>query len=161
MIQVKPFIEPVETWFRQRSRRERTLLGALIVVLLCCVVFLGALQPALQFRNTEIEKHQYEQEGLHWLEQAIDQGLTLQGESPSTATADLIRTLTRTAASYQITLNRQQPSGEAISVEIRDHPFENVARWIVSLHQSHGIRVVTATITSKLDGLVDARLNLQ
>ncbi|MCY4656346.1 MAG: type II secretion system protein GspM, partial [Gammaproteobacteria bacterium] len=62
---------------------------------------------------------------------------------------------------FQITLSRQQPSNSGVSVEIRDHSFDKVVRWLDSLAESHGIKVYSATISRKDSGIVDARLLLQ
>ena len=158
---VKALTQAVQEWFRKRSKRERWLVLGTGILFLACIVYFGTIQPALAFRASEINQHRYEAAGLTWLRSAKERGISLDSDAPTTASADLIRTLTRTAESFQITLNRQQPSSSGVSVEIRDHEFSNVVRWINVLYKTHGIRVFSGTITGKEPGLIDARLLLR
>lgn len=158
---VKTLIASAQEWFGKRSKRERLLVLGTGIVFLVCLVYFGTIQPALAFRAAEINQHRYEAAGLTWLKNAKARGISLDSDAPTTASADLIRTLTRTAESFQITLNRQQPSSSGVSVEIRDHEFSNVVRWIDVLYRTHGIRVFSGTITGKEPGLIDARLLLR
>lgn len=158
---VKALTQAVQEWLGKRSKRERMLVLGTGILLLACIVYFGTIQPALAFRASEINQHRYEAAGLTWLKSAMARGISLENDAPTTASADLIRTLTRTAESFQITLNRQQPSSAGVSVEIRDHEFSNVVRWINVLYKTHGIRVFSGTITGKEPGLIDARLLLR
>lgn len=158
---VNTLISSGQEWFRNRSKRERLLVTSTGIVFLTLIIYFVAIQPALAFRAAEISQHRYEEAGLTWLKNAAARGISMDSNAPTTASADLIRTLTRTAESSQITLNRQQPSNTGVSVEIRDHEFANVVRWIGILYETHGIRVVSATISGKEPGLIDARLLLR
>lgn len=158
---LKTLTQAVREWFGKRSKRERLLVLGTGILFLACIVYFGTIQPALAFRAAEINQHGYEAAGLSWLKSAKAKGISLDSNAPTTASADLIRTLTRTAESFQITLNRQQPSSSGVSVEIRDHEFSNVVRWINVLYKTHGIRVFSGTITGKEPGLIDARLLLR
>lgn len=158
---LKTLTQAVQEWFGKRSKRERLLVLGTGILFLACIVYFGTIQPALSFRASEINQHRYEAAGLTWLKSAKAKGISLDSDAPTTASADLIRTLTRTAESFQITLNRQQPSSSGVSVEIRDHEFSNVVRWINGLYKTHGIRVFSGTITGKEPGLIDARLLLR
>ena len=161
MVSIETVTLPVTTWLSQRTKRERLLVKGGALLLVALIVGYGLVNPSWQFRSVELERHQGEVEALQWLQNAIGKGLSLDNESPSTSQENLIRTLTRTAASYQITLSRQQPSGSGIAVEIREHPFNNLVQWLDSLHQMHGVKVRSATISSREPGIVDARLILQ
>ncbi|MCY4656385.1 MAG: type II secretion system protein GspM, partial [Gammaproteobacteria bacterium] len=145
MISLDKTSDVAKTWLRQRSKRERAFVALGGIVLSAVVLFYGLVQPAYTYRAEQIAQHAYHSAGFSWLRTAMAQGLSPGAEAPSTTSPNLIRTLTRTASSFQITLSRQQPSNSGVSVEIRDHSFDKVVRWLDSLAESHGIKVYSAT----------------
>ena len=155
------FMDSFSTWFLARTDREKVLIPIASIGILLLLTFAVVLKPAYSYRSQGIDEHRYESIGLNWLTDAIEGGLSIDNDGELITNADLMRMITRSAAAYDISFDRQQPGRDGIRVDVRNHSFNEVIRWLHSIGNDHGINVHSANITRRASGLVDARLTLQ
>lgn len=150
---------PLLARYQELSDREQRLVQILlpvVVVLLLSVVWWG-----LHKASTKAAQHYNEQRQLQVLMQA--RASDLAGARPAAASDEpLMLLVSRTAASQQLSLTRQEPEGESgVRVSFEQAGFNALAGWLNLLQQA-GVSVAEAQIDARegAPGQVSARLVL-
>jgi general secretion pathway protein M len=73
--------------------------------------------------------------------------------------APLPSIITDTAATFQLTIRRLQPTDTTADITLDDAPFDAVLLWLDALERDHGLRIVTLSLLRRPEpGLVAATL---
>lgn len=142
-------------WFLSLSRREQRLLlvaGSLLGVVMVYVVL---LEPAFQYRNQYVDELSFEQSSLDWIK-ANEQTAQARIASAVSGSDVQLSTISRTAGTFNVPLNRVQPSANSVRVEVSDQPFRRVITWVFALQRDHGIGVEQMRLTRTDQGSIDA-----
>lgn len=150
---------PLLTRYQELSEREQRLVQILLPVLV--LTLLLALWWGLHQATTKATQHYNEQRQLQVLMQARASDLT--SARPATASDEpLMLLVSRSAASQQLSLTRQEPEGESsVRVSFEQASFTALATWLNLLQQA-GLTVSEAQIDARegAPGQVSARLVL-
>jgi general secretion pathway protein M len=139
-----------------RTRRERILIVALGLIGAAYLLIMIIWQPLLQNRNNlngDIARYS---EALGMLS-TIPVGTGLL--TVTTSALPLPNIITDTAATFQLTIRRLQPTENTADVTLEDAPFDAVLLWVDTLERDHGLRMISLTLTRRPEpGLVAATL---
>jgi general secretion pathway protein M len=137
-----------------RTARERVLIAILVLFAAVFLVVTTVWQPLLRHRialTDDIARYARATTALS----AIPAGLTV----PVTADMPLPSVITDTAATFQLTIRRLQPSEGAADITLDDAPFDAVLLWLDALERDHGLRIINLTLTRRPEpGLVATNL---
>jgi general secretion pathway protein M len=139
-----------------RTLRERVLIMFLGLVSATYLLFVAIWQPLHRHRTTltdDIARYARAATALS----AIPNGSV----APPAVSADtpLPSIITDTAATFQLTIRRLQPSEGTADITLEDAPFDAVLLWIDALERDYGLRIITLTMTRRPEpGLVAAKL---
>jgi general secretion pathway protein M len=139
-----------------RTRRERLLLACLALVTLIYFLFVAVWQPLQRHRATltdDIARYARAAVALS----AIPAGsVAFPGLTADTPLPSII---TDTAAAFQLTIRRLQPTEGTADITLEDAPFDAVLLWLDALERDHGLRIISLTMTRRPEpGLVAATL---
>lgn len=150
---------PLAARYQELSDREQRLVQILLPLVV--VLLLSAVWWGLHKASTKATQHYNEQRQLQVLMQA--RASDLAGARPAAASDEpLMLLVSRTAASQQLSLTRQEPEGESgIRVSFEQAGFSALAGWLNLLQQA-GVSVTEAQIDARegAPGQVSARLVL-
>lgn len=137
-----------------RTARERLLIIALGFLSVIYLLIVTVWQPLQRHRTTltdDIARYARATAALS----TIPAGLV----APPSADTPLPGIITDTAATYQLTIRRLQPSTDTADITLEDAPFDAVLLWIDALERDHGLRIITLTMTRRPEpGLVATNL---
>ena len=148
-------------WFNALSNREKTLVagGAVFVLVLLLLWLLSAAQD---YRDLNVAKYQSSLTDMQWMQAYEASARSAEQASQNTNPGGEIQitTLSQSADLHDIELQRIQPLGESVNIEITRQPFDSVVSWMFSLQESEGIVITQARITRLREspGLVEVRL---
>ncbi|MGL5224073.1 MAG: type II secretion system protein GspM [Aeromonas sp.] len=141
-------IHTLQNWWRAISAREQRLLIAGGFLLLVSLFYWGLWQPL----NSRIAKQdlqvQYQRQTLAWLKEKGEQVIAIQRKTtdPIGSSTRLEGVINRTAFNHQINISRLQPQEHGVQVWIDTVPFDDLLRWLATLHAQHGIAVQSIEI---------------
>ncbi len=141
-----------------RTGRERVLLACLAIVCIAYALMVAVWQPLQRHRDTltsDIARYTRTAAALS--------DATAQGAVFATPAADtpLPAIITDTAATYQLTIRRLQPTPNAAEVTLEDAAFDAVLLWVEALERDQGLRIVSLTMTRRPEpGLVATTLTV-
>lgn len=146
--------------YESLERRERVLLKAGSALIGTVVLWIGAIQPTLDYRESAVSRLQREGASLAWMtaNRPFAEARRDAGEGVPQAQ---LSTINRSAGEFDLPLRRIQPDGDGFVVHIESRPFGSVIAWMETLETQHGIRVVNASIDADKPGYVNARLTLR
>ena len=152
----------MKAWFFGLQPRERWILtigaAAFVVIILWWLVFLP-LSADAELLRTSVETKQ-----RLLVEVAEVEGTQPGGVSPGLQTMNqtLVVIVSNTAASHGLGAPRTRQNGPSgIDVTLQGVPFDALATWLVTLHDSYGVDVETASFSSAREpGLVNGQLSL-
>ena len=156
-------------WFLSLAPRERLLVMSGGGVLALILVYLLAIEPAVDAVAQRERRVQTLESQLEWMRSAAAEARALRsaGASEATGSSDqapylAVDTVLRGSGLPQP--DRLEPAGdEGARVEFERVPFDPLVRIVGRLRSEHGLRVARARITRNEDGagLVGARLTLE
>jgi type II secretory pathway component PulM len=151
----------MKAWFFGLQPRERWIVGlgaaAFGIIILWWLMQLLATQTALSRASVELKQR------------LLVEVTRVEGTQPGSAPrgrqgADqtLVVIVSNTAASYGLGQPRTRQNGPSgIDVTLQGVPFDALAVWLVALHDTYGIDVETASVTSAREpGHVNGQLSL-
>lgn len=150
-------------------RRDQQMLKLLVLALVLAVLYFMVWRPAAEYRENAVTTRNSAVVLLGWMQEnrmAI-RGLSAnagQGQRSSQIQDGraLMATITETARSSGLSLQRFEPSGDsAIRVWLEDVPFNQVAAWLEQLSQDYGVIIDQAAMDRRnTPGVVSVRLTL-
>ncbi len=148
-------------WFNTLSNREKLLVsGGLIFVL--GLLLLWLLSAAQDYRDSNVAKYQTSLADMQWMQAYEDSARSAEHSSQIASSGGEIQlsTLSQSADLHDIELQRIQPLGDGVNIEITRQSFDSVVSWMFSLQESEGIVITQARITRLREspGLVEVRL---
>lgn len=159
-------LQELLAWLESQPPRERLALiaGAIAVVLL--LLYTAALRPFMNSKAALETRVAQQQTLLAWMHPVATQLQSLRAQQPASLPAgqSLLALVDRSAsdAGFGTALKQVQaaPDG-SIKVQLQAVGFDNLVRWLGSLHQQYGINVNEMTAQRATGpGSVDATLTL-
>ncbi|MGF1548286.1 MAG: type II secretion system protein GspM [Thiotrichales bacterium] len=156
-------------WFEQLQPRERLLVGGGGGALALLAIYLLLWEPmAKQVRELR-QTQAAQQTQLDWMRAASAEARALQGTTSTPVRGDgggsLIGVVESSVsqAGLRGSVRRIEPvSGERISIELRDAPFNTVIGWLGLLQTQHGAEIDEFNASrAASDGLINARFTLK
>ena len=145
-------------WWRQRSPRERALLGAMAVAALVYLVAVVVFQPMLAARAEARDRIARADAGLARLASLGDEPARM---AAPTADRPVNAVVTETATEFGLTIRRIEPEGDGVRMTIEDADFADIVRWIDEVETRQGLRVTAAEMDRRPEpGVVSASLTV-
>lgn len=143
--------------WQQYSAREQRLLLLAGAALSLGAVYWGIWQPlqqAIQRQELRLQHHRQLLQQLHVSADSIRQWQQQQSRAgvPSQAQGSLAEQVSRSAASYSITVTRLQPQDRQIQIGLADLPFNQLLSWLLSLRLQYGIEVAALDLSLGAQG---------
>lgn len=155
----------MKEWFAHLETRERIMISAGGAIAAVIVVW-GLIWMPLRNNSAELRESLLEKQNLladlQRLEALPSAGTAVVrgGDSQS-----MVVLVDRTAQAMGLagSFTRTRPDGaDAISVSFTNAPFDNIVTWLISLEQSNGVLVETASFNgAREQGLVSGQLFLR
>lgn len=137
-----------------RTPRERVMLLGLGMVMVTWLAFAGIWQPVQAQRaalTSQIARYQTAAQML-----ANPSQIT----SPTDARPVPV-IITESAATFQLTIRRLQPTGDQVQIVLEDAPFEAVLLWIEALTMDHALQLQSLDLIRRpAPGVVAATLTV-
>jgi general secretion pathway protein M len=141
-----------------RSPRERALLSGLALICLVYLGFVGLWRPLQGHRDRLMADIARFDRTAAALSEAVGQGAAF---AAPTAGTPLPQIVTDTAAAYQLTIRRLQPTDNAAEITLEEAAFDAVLPWIEALERDHALRILTLTMTRRPEpGLIATTLTV-
>jgi general secretion pathway protein M len=141
------------TFWADRTPRERVMLLGLGVVALVWLGVAGIWQPLQAQRaalTAQIARYQTAVQMVANPVQAV--------RSDTRAIPVII---TDSAATFQLTIRRLQPTGDLVQIVLEDAPFEGVLLWIEALTTNHALQLQSLDLIRRpAPGVVAATLTV-
>ncbi len=159
--EVKAFWDQITVRWKQLSRREQWIssigIGALIIWLIwqCIAIPLsnGQAQAEKKLAASNGQLLQMEQQA----EQILALRATGAKENPS-ANKPIDNIVHQVARRYRIAVQRVQNRGELLDIQLANTRFDTLMGWLVTLEQSHRIKVRNIQLEStETSGMVEVR----
>lgn len=157
-------LAPARVWFEQREPREQLALRVLAIALVLTLLWLLLWQPLRHGHQDAVADYQRNARLKAWIE---DNSNAVRGAakstSPTSAGADWIAQLSRSADGAGVALRGFSPEGEqSVRIQIEAQPFAEVLGWLQQLESQQGIRVANAEFSSTSStGLINLRATLK
>ncbi|QOL26596.1 type II secretion system protein M [Thalassotalea sp. LPB0316] len=147
-----------EKWQALQPREQQ--LVALMTIVMAIFLFVTLIwQPLHNNLAQSQQKLSRQQELLVWLQDKTalyQQSIGQSSNRPSTGSLSSITN--RSAAKFQITITRIQPTGDDLQVWIDEVSFDSLMDWLATLSASEGIRVKGIDLAnSDTSGVVKVR----
>jgi general secretion pathway protein M len=133
-------------FWAQRTPREKWLLVTLAGTLLLYGMVIGLWQPLLQKRDAA-----FADIGRYTSAHAEISAIAASGLPVGTAVSDqpIPTILADSAALFQLTIRRLQPTADAAEVSLDDAAFADVLPWLEMLERDHGLHITALTLTRR------------
>mgnify|MGYP006296935383 CR=1 FL=1 len=154
-------------WFLGLAPRERAVVVAGGGLLALVLVYLAAVEPAMQAYAARERRVESLESQLEWMQRAAAEVRSLRASGAAGVTGDSDRPpyLAVDAALRGSGLpqpDRLEPSGDdGARLEFEDVPFDPLVRILGRLRSEHGLVVARARVTRGEAGRVSARLTLE
>lgn len=158
--------DELKTWYLSLEQREQRILAAGAVFVVAMVFYLALLAPYFNSRH-RLESGILQRQGeIAWMGPAAAQLQALRGQQPSgiPSNESLLAVVTRSASDAgfsQVMKQAQTGTDGSVRVQMQGVGFDNLIRWLGTLHRQYGISVrdLTAQKTAAA-GNVDTTLTL-
>lgn len=164
-----PLLQKLTAFYDQLSTRDQRALQVLALAFAVTVAYLGVWRPISDFRAEAMADMESSRELLEWVRsqetaaRAVAEMDSEPGQQGSLGDANLLKTVTDSADSSGMPLQRFEPSGDdAMRIWLEDVPFTDLTQWLAHLESKYGIAVDQASLDRADDpGLVDANITLE
>jgi general secretion pathway protein M len=165
-----PAVQKTVAQYDQLPARDQKALALMAVALLLGLLYFAVWRPVNAFHQEAVANHERARALVAWMEdnRAAIRGLAEnRGDAPAAGRINgsraLMSTVTSSANSAGITLQRFEPSGDdAIRLWLEDVPFSQLAAWLEGLTSEQGLLIDQASLDrSDKPGRVSARLTLK
>lgn len=141
-----------QAWLRwqQYSAREQRLLMLAAVAVVIGGLYWGIWQPlqqAISRQETRLQQHQQLLRQLQVSEDAIRLWQQQQTTPHTAAEGSLTEQVSRSAASYSITVTRMQAQDRQLQLWLADLPFNQLLSWLLRLRLQYGIEVAALDLS--------------
>lgn len=144
--------------WRQLARRERVMLGWLVLCVVAVVLYLGGWQPAAQYRANALTYFQQQRELYAYLQTHAPEAQALQAQPSVRLEPERV---TLSAAQHGLSVERLEAGGEAgLQVSLQPTEAARLLNWLAEL-QAQGVRVDEAGLDRQADSRVSVRLTLR
>ena len=137
-----------------RTPRERILLAGLAGVAIVWLAIAGVWQPLQNYRaalSTQIARYDRAAQMLANPAQTV---------APTDPRAVPV-IITESAATFQLTISRLQPTGNLVQIALNDAPFDAVLLWVEALHRDHALNLQSLDLIRRpAPGVVSATLTV-
>jgi general secretion pathway protein M len=146
--------------WRRLSGREQQLIGVLIVIALCLVVYLGLWKPLDNRAKTHKQMLILEQERLEVVIKQANQieSMRQKNGSEGVVAQPLNQVIATSSSTLGISLIRLQPKNEQLQVWIEPLSFDRLVDWLDMLERQYGVQVTALDIErAESSGMVEIR----
>lgn len=141
------------TLWSDRTPRERIMLAALAGVMLIWVAFAGLWQPLQAQRASLLSQIARYQTAAQMLANPV--------QATTTDPRPIPVIITDSAAAFQLTIRRLQPTGDVVQIVLEDAPFDAVLLWIDALTTDHALTLQSLDLIRRpAPGVVAATLTV-
>jgi general secretion pathway protein M len=157
-------LDEFKAWYGTLQQREQRVLAAGAAVVLAMLVYAAVLHPYFASRKRLADDIQSRQAELTWMGPAAAQLQALRGQQPSSIPANqsLLAVVSRSAgdAGFAAAIKQAQTNSDgSVHLQLQGVAFDNVIRWVGTLHRQYGISVRDMTAQrGGSPGNVDASL---
>lgn len=153
----------MKSWFFGLAVRERWLVAVGGIAAVVIILWGFILVPL----NDEIERLRA---SVDTKQRLLIDVARIEGQNPSSVAVNrqgngqtLMVIVDNTAGSHGLSPSRTTANGPSgVNVSIQDAPFDALAAWLVTLHETYGVDVETASFSSAREpGLVNGQLTLR
>jgi type II secretory pathway component PulM len=154
-------------WWQELDARERQFLILAGVVLLCVLYFSAVWYPIHNALNRAERRVESSRADLFWMRTAADEieRLTALEQKSKAYEGSLLTLIGESAARHNVvsSIKKLDPEGATLArVSIEKMPYVEYMRWLLGMRDSHGVRVVNASIRrSGEEGTVDGEFTLE
>ncbi len=157
----------MKEWYAGLQPRERLMVMAGAIALALLLFYATIWDPLTSGARAKADAVSEQQKLLSWMQQAAEDVKRLRPASAQAvaqlpAGQSLLGVIDQTAKSAGLgaALKRVKPEGEnKVGVWMEDAAFDDVVRWLETLHRSFGVEVDNITVDKKnVTGKVDARI---
>ena len=153
-------------WYKDLALREQRIVGAATALVVLAALYLGIVDPALDYRHDAVARYQQQQAYLGWMqahEAEARRNARSGGNAQRTQDVSLLALIASTAREFGIVLTRYTPENNGgVSVVLQQQPFNDVLRWTDKLASAHQIQIVQANVDAQGDpGRVNARFSIR
>lgn len=159
--------DELKTWYLSLEQRERQALAIGGLCLALMFVYVAVLHPFLSAKHALETRVEEQQSMLDWMQPAAAQIQMLRGQQPSHLQPgqSLLSMVDRSAgeAGFGPALKQVQTNSDgSVRVQMQGVSFDDLVRWLESVHRQYGISVSELTAQrGSGPGTVDATLSLQ
>lgn len=159
-------LQQFSRWFIGLEKRERFALGGGGIILLLIMLYIGILNPYISHRRSLQNQIKQQNELLAWMRPASIRMQSLQGtKSGALPGGSLLSAVNNSVAGAGLTdalQQAQQASDGSVRAQFNGADFDNLVRWLDTLHKNYGVTTVEMTVThGSSPGLVNVNLKLQ
>jgi general secretion pathway protein M len=150
-------IARVGAWWRQRSRRERALIGVTAAAVSAYLLATNAVEPMLAARAQARAAIAGHDAALARLAARPASDAALASRSGRSVTA----AVTESAPAYDLAIRRIEAVADGARLEVEDAGFAEVILWIEELEGEQALRVTAVEMDRRPEpGVVSARLTV-
>lgn len=155
----------IREWFLSKNQHERRLLILAAAIAIALLFYTLVAAPFLDTLHQHRQKASKQDDLISWMQETSATIRQLGSNRKSAATSvPLLTLIDRSARQHRLGsyLHRLEPQGTGVAqIWFKEIPFDNLARWLQSIHQQYDITVVNLGIQRQAKtGIVDARIVL-
>ena len=155
-------------WWRQLTRKERSMLAFAGATLLIFICWLGIWRPLERLRQGTVEQLHRQRTEILWMRSAASEVARLTARNPGgrqvRGSQSLVAMAEQTArqAGLGSAFRRVEPAASGqVRVWLEVASFKALLRWLETLDSDHGISVIDSNLErTDIPGMVTARLLL-
>lgn len=156
----------MKAWFAELQPRERMLVIGGVIAAALLLFYAAVWDPLVSGASAKAEAVEEQQKVLAWMQQSAADVKRLRPAATAPAQIPAGQSLlgvidqTSKGANLGGAVKRVKPEGEnKVSVWMEEASFDDMIRWVESLHRVYGVQVDTITVDRKsTPGKVDARI---
>lgn len=161
--QLRPLIDKLLDRWESMNQREQMVVAILGVTIVFALFFSLIVTPLIKGREQARALYESRQEELSWMQGVAPQLIGKSNKEPLQNAQAMMNTVNKSAAAFQLKLNRVQPEGDTkLRVWLEKVPFNALMSWLNDLQLNNGI--VSSSVNIEADstpGVVSAKVVLQ